>query len=242
MTKNHREIFYSNYNSKFNSIVSRFDEKIIKSLYEHYDYKIYPLIKNYKPESKILELGCGPGHLLGYLKSKNFDNIIGIDISKEQLLIAKSKGLNVLEIDAIKFLSNSLEKYDIIFAFDFIEHFTKEELVLLTSLIYKNLNDNGLVIFRTPNGQGIFAGTIIYGDLTHQTILTPNSIVQLLKQAGFDKINCFENGPIPKNLKGIMRKILWGFFKSFLNLFRLCEIGGTIKILSQDFYAYSIKS
>jgi 2-polyprenyl-3-methyl-5-hydroxy-6-metoxy-1,4-benzoquinol methylase len=241
MSKNYREILYSSYHTSFNSIISSADERILNSLFAHYDYKIFPIINRYNKSSSILELGCGPGYLLQYLETKGFNNCQGIDISPEQIEIAKSKGYEVLQGDAIEFLKTTQKTFDIIFAFDFIEHFTKDELIELTSLIYKNLNSGGVFIIRTPNGQGIFSGTIIYGDLTHQTIFTPNSLIQLLSQAGFNKIECFENGPISKDFKGFIRKLVWKFFKVIVNIFRISEIGGRINILTQDFYAYTVK-
>lgn len=241
MSKNYREILYSSYHSSFNSIISSADEKTLISLFAHYDYKIYPIINRYNKSARILELGCGPGYLLRYLKTKGFNNCLGIDISPEQIEIAKSSGFELLLGDAIQFLKSNQNAFDIIFAFDFIEHFTKDELIELTKLIYKNLNLGGALIIRTPNGQGIFSGTIIYGDLTHQTIFTPNSLIQLLSQAGFNKVECFENGPISKNFKGFIRKLVWKFFKVIVNIFRISEIGGKINILTQDFYAYTIK-
>jgi SAM-dependent methyltransferase len=241
MQKNHRDILYTKYHTSFNSLISLADEKTLKRLYAHYDYKIYPIIKNFNKSASVLELGCGPGYLLQYLKSKGFNNCFGIDLSPEQIEIAESKGHSVIQGDAIEFLKTRQKTYDIIFAFDFIEHFTKDELIELSMLIYDSLNQGGVFILRTPNGQGIFAGTIIYGDLTHQTIFTPNSLIQLLIQAGFKEVKCFENGPLSKDLKGFIRKLFWEFFKFILNVFRISEIGGKINILTQDFYAYSVK-
>ncbi len=241
MQNNHRDILYTKYHSSFNSLISIADEKTLNRLYAHYDYKIYPIIKKFNSSANILELGCGPGYLLQYLKSKGFNNCFGIDLSSEQIEIANSKGNSVIQGDAIEFLKAHQKTYDLIFAFDFIEHFTKDELIELSNLIYDSLNQGGIFIIRTPNGQGIFAGTVIYGDLTHQTIFTPNSLIQLLSQSGFKEVHCFENGPISKDLKGFIRKLFWGFFKFSLNIFRISEVGGRINILTQDFYAYSIK-
>lgn len=241
MKIDHRQFFYSNYVSKFRSFTSTDSEKIIKSLFVHYDYKIFPFIKNFPVNSNILELGCGEGFLLDYLRLKGFNNTFGIDISLEQIKIAKSKNLNVIQTDVFEFLRNSKNNYDIIFAFDFIEHFTKDELLELSQLIYNVLKDGGLFIIRTPNGQGIFAGSIIYGDLTHQTIFNPNSFSQLMYQSGFNKVECFENAPINKNIVGFIRKIIWESFKLIVNLIRISEIGGKTKILTQDFYAVSFK-
>ncbi|MEP0861245.1 MAG: methyltransferase domain-containing protein [Ignavibacterium sp.] len=81
---NHRKILYERYYSEFNSKISSINIKLLKSLYDHYDFKILPFLKLLSPDSKILELGCGPGYLLDYLKLKGFNKIKGIDISIEQ--------------------------------------------------------------------------------------------------------------------------------------------------------------
>lgn len=237
----YRNQLYENYHSKFNSQISKIDAKVIDSLFAHYDHKILPYLNNFKKNSSILELGCGPGYLLDYLKLNGFTNFTGVDISHEQVELAKSKGHNVLLDDVFNFLRNSSDKYDIIFAFDLIEHFTKDELIKLTNLIFNSLSDDGLFIIRTPNGQGYFSGNIIYGDLTHQTIFTPNSLTQLLSNTGFNKIDFIENAPIKKNLMGIVRASLWSVIKLILNITLMIENGGTQKIWTRDFYCFAKK-
>ncbi|MCL6494371.1 MAG: class I SAM-dependent methyltransferase [Ignavibacterium sp.] len=241
MKKDYRIIYYDSYNSTFNSQISQVDSKVLSSLFTHYDFKIFPYLKNFNYDSNILELGCGPGYLLDYLKLKGFTNSFGVDISSEQIEIAKSNGHNVRLDDVFDFLRSSTEKYDLIFAFDLIEHFKKDELLELTSLIYNHLNKNGLFIIRTPNGQGLFSGQIIFGDLTHQTIFTPNSLTQLFSNIGFSNLNFIENAPVKKNLVGFVRTVMWSALKIILNLVMLIEVGGTQKIWSRDFYCVAKK-
>ena len=241
MRKDYRLNYYDSYNSTYNSQLAQVDSKVLSSLFSHYDFKIFPYLKNLSNDSNILELGCGPGYLLDYLKLKGFTNSIGIDISSEQIDIAKSKGHNVRLDDVFNFLRNSTEKYHLIFAFDFIEHFSKDELLELISLIYTHLHNDGLFIIRTPNGQGLFPGQVIYGDLTHQTIFTPNSLTQLFNNVGFSNLSFFENAPVKKNLSGFFRSAMWTIVKIFLNLIMQIEVGGTQKIWTRDFYCVAKK-
>ncbi|WP_337872183.1 class I SAM-dependent methyltransferase [Ignavibacterium sp.] len=241
MTIDYRKKYYDSYYTAFNSQISKIDAKIIDSLFAHYDYKVLPHLNNFAKDSLILELGCGPGYLLDYLKLNGFNNITGVDISREQVELANSKGHHVLLDDIFNYLRNSSDKFDIIFAFDLIEHFTKDELLELTNLIFNSLSDAGLFIIRTPNGQGYFSGHIIYGDLTHQTIFTPNSLTQLLANAGFNNIDFSENAPVKKNLTGIVRATLWSVIKSILNFTLMIENGGSQKIWTRDFYCFAKK-
>jgi 2-polyprenyl-3-methyl-5-hydroxy-6-metoxy-1,4-benzoquinol methylase len=167
--------------------------------------------------------------------------LTGIDISLEQVQIAKSKGFNAIEVDVVKYLEQNSEKWDIVFALDFIEHFNKEELIKLFMLINQNLTDEGLLVIRTPNGEGLFPNSIIYGDLTHQTIFNQNSIIQLLSYSNFSRQFCFENAPVSKNLKGIIRLLLWRALKMILNFIRLIETGQRQKLWTRDFYCLAKK-
>ncbi|MFN3872707.1 MAG: class I SAM-dependent DNA methyltransferase [Ignavibacterium sp.] len=237
----HRNLLYEHYQSGFNSKITRVDKKVLTSLFQHYDVKILPFLKSLNKHSNILELGCGPGYLLDYLKLKGFVNLKGIDISSEQIEIAISKGHNVVVEDLFDYLKKSSDKFDAIFAFDLIEHFTKDELLKLTDIVYNSLNKGGLFFIRTPNGQGIFSGQIIYGDLTHQTIFNPNSLIQLLSNAGFQQVKFFENAPVSKNLIGFIRLLLWKLLRFLLNFLKMIESGGKQDIWTHDFYCIAEK-
>lgn len=81
------------------------------------------------------------------------------------------------------------------------------------------------LFIRTPNGQGLHSTDIIYGDLTHMTIFNPASLNQILKLTGFVNINFFENPPIAKNLKGLIRLMFWKIIKLIANLIKIIETG-----------------
>ena len=240
--KDYRNTIYENYETKFNRVIDNVDEKSIKSLYEHYKIKFMPFLHPFNKQCKVLELGCGPGYLIEFLNKNGFDNIIGIDISPEQIALAKSKGYNVINKDVFEFLRNNDLTYDVVFALDFIEHFTKEELIELSKLIYNRLNNGGILIVRTPNGEGLFPNRIIYGDLTHQTILNQNSLSQLLNYSGFNNFIFIENSPVAKNLKGLLRKILWKIIKLPLNFVKIVETGAPQKLWTQDFICIAKKN
>lgn len=241
MESDFRKELYYKYDSTFKVYISDFDEKSVKKMWKWYDKKYLPLISDFEKNVKILELGCGRGYLLEFLRKNGFENLEGIDISEEQISITKRKGFNVKVSDAINFLNENKEKSKVIFALDFIEHFHKTELFQLFEGIINNLEDGGLFIFHTPNGQTILSPNLVYGDLTHLTIFTPNSALQILKVVGFNKISFIEAGPTRKNLNGLIRLILWKVIKFKHNIIRLIETGSTEKILTQNFIGVAQK-
>ncbi len=236
-----REELYRRYSSTFKEHISEFDEKSVATTLSKYRYQYLPILKEFNKDIRIMELGCGRGIFLEFLINNGYKNVFGIDISKEQIDTAKEQNLNVEEIGVLEYLKSNNEKFDLIFAIDLIEHFHKDELIPLFDGIYNSLKDGGAFVFHTPNGLGINANRIIYGDLTHLTIFTPNSAVQILKLVGFNKIKFFESEPYPKNVNGTLRLLLWKIVKLFLNVIRLIETGGTEKFLTQNFVGVARK-
>ena len=226
---------YKNYVSKFKEFYLNSDAIINKSDWVKYRKKILPLLIGYSKNAEILEVGCGSGLLLQYLDHEGYKNLSGIDISEEQVQKAKARGYNVNTADVSDYLKNKAGKYDIIIAYDFIEHFSKEEIYNLAMIIYNSLKSSGIFIIHTPNGQGITPHKIIYGDLTHLTIFTPDSLFQLLNLSGFKNICSVETGPVIRNINSFIRFILWKIIRMIYNLIRFVETGGFEKILTQDF-------
>lgn len=206
----------------------------VPRLWAWYDRTIKPWIDDLPRSAAILELGCGPGYVLGYLKALGFSNVDGIDLSSEQIAIARELGHRAEVADAHDFLAAHPRKYDAILAFDFIEHFRNEELQRLTSGFRNALTPNGRLILQTPNGQSPFAGHIIYGDLTHGTIFTPGSLQQLLTLAGFERFEFREVGPVARDVRGRLRLLAWRILRMGLNFANKIATGRTYAIWTEN--------
>ena len=211
------------------------------SAWRYFEQKYYGHIRHLSSDAPILEVGCGPGVLLACLKQKGFLCIQGIDISQEQIELAKLRDLPVNCADVFEFLANKVEAFDAVIAVDFIEHFTKEEALSLLALLYRALRKDGVLLVQTPNGQGLFASQIIYGDLTHCTIFTPGSLSQALRLVGFGQIVFGETGPIPKNLQGVFRVVIWKLIKGVLNFARMVEAGKRQQVWTENLICASRK-
>jgi len=192
---------------------------------EWYSRKYLPLLDEVQPTDPILDLGCGHGQFMQFLGQQGFLRVAGIDVSLEQIEIATSHGLNAELADVFEFLAAKAESYRAIVALDFAEHFDKDELVQLLPLIYQALKADGVLLLQTPNGQGLLSQQVMYGDLTHLTVFSPDSLRQLLAFAGFSEIRFYETGPTGKNLSGVVRQILWWIKKLIANAVRLIEAG-----------------
>lgn len=175
-----------------------------------YDY-VYGKLLPADKMAKILDIGCGAGHFLFYLDKKGYKNYKGIDISSDQVEFVKANITEKVEVaDAFDFLEKAKEEYDVIVGNDFIEHIRKEGLIEVMDLIYVALKPNGMVILKTPNMSAPFASISRYIDITHEIGFTEESLTQLLKIAGFQRVECY-----PKIKKyGIKKRLLWWGMKS----------------------------
>jgi 2-polyprenyl-3-methyl-5-hydroxy-6-metoxy-1,4-benzoquinol methylase len=168
--------FYASYNQKQLDAWDRFE---------------MPWLLPYLPADKyafILDVGCGPGLLLGYLDRLAYQNAFGIDISSEQVMAAQAHSEIGNKVRCCDFSDtlNWTQTYNVILAFDVIEHFNADRLLQFPKLCKERLKGTlGSVIIRTANAGCLIAAHGRYIDLTHTTAFTEWSLRQLMALGGF---------------------------------------------------------
>ena len=143
------------------------------------------LNKYLKPNSKILDVGCGAGIPVDeYLVSKGHE-ITGVDISDKQIELAK---INVpqakyfmKDMSEINFEENSFEA---VVSFYAIFHIPKEEHLDLFKKIHKYLKKDG--IFLATLGYEEWEGSEEFHGVTmHWSHYNKDKNLDLVKEAGF---------------------------------------------------------
>lgn len=170
------------------------------------------LYKNVLPRDKnatILDIGCGAGHFLYFLKLKGFRNYYGIDISMQQIEFCKKNISNkVKKVDAFVFLNTIQCQYDLIVAHDVLEHIPKRKTVELLQLIHNSLTENGQFILRVPNMSNPFSIDSRHRDFTHELGFTEKSLIQVLSVSGFSKQKVFSTKTKAKTFKNKVRYLM----------------------------------
>lgn len=203
------------------------------------DYPYYQkIIKEIMPgrmDVSIIDLACGYGALIYSLKSAGYKNVVGIDISPEQVKLAHQLGVKEIECNSIQgYLEDKESVFDIVFLMDILEHLTKEELLTTLDQVYMSMNTKGKIIIHVPNGEGLFGMRTRYGDLTHELCFTSRSIEQALKVAGFRDIRTFEDRPVIHGIRSFFRYLLWEVFTLGPRILLIVETGLFKSILSQN--------
>jgi SAM-dependent methyltransferase len=161
-------------------------------------------------DSPILDVPCGVGYLEHYLLKIGFTKIHAVDLSDEQIRIAKDKleehGLGYdgkVEFhvnDAFEYLSAN-KGFAVIAMIDFLEHLEKERIVEILDLANKALQDGGLLLVRVINADNPMWSRFFYHDFTHETPFTFDSLRQCLSITGFEVIRLdYERLPKPREV------------------------------------------
>jgi SAM-dependent methyltransferase len=220
-----RQELYRRYVSAFASHSSQVDERVLEAYWEWCEHKFLPLLDGLDRGGRVLELGCGPGYMLDFLKRHGFTNAEGIDVSDEQVRRAAERGLTARVADVFEALASEESSLEAVIAIDFVEHFSRDEVLRLFPAVHRALRPGGLLLLQTPNGEGLFSGSVVHGDLTHLTIFTAESLAQALRLAGFHDLAFQETGPVPRGIKERLRVLLWKLVKLAANTIRRIEHG-----------------
>jgi len=179
------------------------------------------MYQGYLPEdksAKILEVGCGCGHFLYFLKKKGYENYQGMDISPQLVDYCKEHiTKNIVQADIFDFLRNKEGVYDCIVAHDVQEHIPKEQMLDFLKLIFVSLKDEGIFISRVPNMSNPFSLDSRYSDFTHEVGFTEKSLYQMLWLGGFRTMEVLPPRKIQvQSFRNFSRKILLGCLHQFL--------------------------
>jgi len=98
--------------------------------------------------SKILDIGCGRGKIMGSLSSKLklINKPIGLDIENHKDF---DKRITFKKTNAIKYLKNNKKKFDLILIKQTIHFFNLKDIKKISTHSYSSLNVGGIILILT---------------------------------------------------------------------------------------------
>ncbi|MCR8456023.1 MAG: methyltransferase domain-containing protein [Crenarchaeota archaeon] len=178
-----------------------------------------------EPNIKILDLGCGHGHILSYLRGNGRD-AYGLDVNVDSLQHRNLRGYFVCgDAHNLPFRDSSL---DVILAFELVEHLKEPEKAL--EEIRRTLKRNGILLLTSPTPKSKSANKP-----GHINVRRREDWVSLLKRLGFKvKIVTYKypirlSVPLPYCLDRLLYETLgrmMGIWKRYLDVTStklLCE-------------------
>ena len=220
----YRTRIYKEYASRMQSAATVFDETEAERWGRAYD----TFLESWLPEKKdaaILDVACGGGKLLHFFKSRGYTDLQGVDISPEQVALSRQVTENITEMNAIDFLEETRESYDLITGLDIIEHFQKSEVLKFLDASYGVLKPGGRIILQTLNAESPWGTHHRYNDFTHEVGFSSNALERLLALVGFFDITSREAGPVVHGVISLGRYVIWKIIWAGLVVWNLAETG-----------------
>jgi cyclopropane fatty-acyl-phospholipid synthase-like methyltransferase len=193
-----RSVFYRHY--------SEHKHWVEGGLTDHID-RFSRTIKRLKlsPSASILEIGFGEGRFLDWAKSKGH-HVEGIEIIPEMVDRARKRG-HVVHLGPIKQVLSDGRRFDLIAAFDVIEHLAVSEILDLLADAECILNPGGRLVLQFPNAGSPFAAPYQIGDVTHQSALSEPALKQISQIKGWVVTQSFNARVTHRTW---LKRIRWG--------------------------------
>ncbi len=213
--------YFADQYAPMNAIDPASDESIRQWLQDskpYYHREVGGLLRH-ATDASVLDVGCGIGGLMDYLISRKYSNVLGIDQSVDQLAVCKKfVSTNVIRKEAIQFLRRQPNKFDLILAFDVLEHIPKNRVLDFLRFSHRALRKGGQILLRTPNAAHLLGSYFRYIDFTHEVAFTPQSLRQVMLEAGLKNV-VVQNAYIGRRrlfaLRNISRLLGWLYSTEF---------------------------
>lgn len=228
----YRHILYDNYSASFG------EQKAHDASVQHAQYEAtYDALPTNR-DAVIADLGCGKGEWLGWMTTKGFTKLTGVDLSPSDIAIARQSdpSRTWVEENVIAFLESQTSAFDLLHAKDIIEHFTKDEFIRFLTAAKNALKSGGELWLLTFNAQSPLSSAIRYGDFTHEIGLTPGSMAQCLRACGFKHISVQGRHYCSNSTNGQIRRFLGQIVFKFARLLLKIRHGDAAKERAIDLH------
>jgi 2-polyprenyl-3-methyl-5-hydroxy-6-metoxy-1,4-benzoquinol methylase len=200
--------------------------------YESYRKDIIPLLP--KHVNKVMEIGCGTGNTLAYLKDNGYcDWTFGVDLFPEAIESAVQKVDEVYQGNIEEMaLPVEKESIDIILCLDVLEHLVDPQKVV--AYLHTLLSPNGIIIASIPNVRHhsvivplVFQNKWEYKefgvlDSTHLRFFVKKTAIDLMQSSGLKLDKVLPNYPGRKD--NLLNKMTLGLMHSFFSVRYLIKV------------------
>lgn len=168
------------------------EKEHLATIYRKRYYLWRSKLKDFLPPNKkapVLEVGCGMGQNLYALRELGYQDVRGIDLSRECVELCQKQNFAVTQVErGSRFYQEHPHKFELVILYDLLEHLDLEEAVKLLQDVSRSLTESGKLFISTPNGDHPFQGHLRYADVTHRFLYNRRSLSQLLRSSGFEPL------------------------------------------------------
>ena len=143
-------------------------------------------LHNRTPFKSILDLGCNDGFSTRWaLDDPHVNRVVGIDLNERAIVSAKALKEEQVFPEVGEYYCASFfdwcpeEQFEVVVAFELLEHFLEPEARRLLEMIHSRLAVGGTAVMSTPNVNGIWGRS--NPDPTHIFLLSATDVAALMK-------------------------------------------------------------
>jgi 2-polyprenyl-3-methyl-5-hydroxy-6-metoxy-1,4-benzoquinol methylase len=175
--------------------------------------------------ARIADVACGIGYALEMLRNAGYANAVGIDLSAEQVEVARRRQLPVERAEALAFLREREGHWDALLALDFLEHLRRDELFEFLDAARFALKPGGRLVIKTPNALSPLASRFRWRDLTHELVYSEHSLRQAFVTCGLRTVTIVGERFRPLTAKAWARSWVAGALRARWRLDLVAELG-----------------
>ena len=145
---------------------------------------------------RIVDLGCGAGEFVLFLKEQGF-SAIGVDNNGSEVARARARGLDVRQAEILAYLKECEEQFAAITLIQVVEHLSPSQIAPLVASAVRCLAPGGVLFFETINARHPLALHGFYTDPTHTRPVSDDYLVYLFQWAGLTSVEIIFTYPNP---------------------------------------------
>lgn len=154
---------------------------------------------------RVLDIGFGNGAFMGWVRDRGW-LCEGLEVNPRLIERATERGY-VAAADLSQLIAKPEWKaYDLITAFDVLEHIDREDLVPFLVSLHTACGPETLLLFRFPNGDSPFSGPVQNGDVTHRNAIGQSMLRQVAELADFN-VAYLGSPPLPMHRATFKRRM-----------------------------------
>jgi len=157
-----------------------------------YAYKFRFIASLIEPRSTVLDIGCGDGSLLAYLKETREALPHGVELSSVACQIARQKGIDVVQADITQDTNGLPEQVDYVVISEVLEHITNPEALLLkvkdrfSKRLFVDIPNTGALNDRLRLLLGRFPKQWVFHASEHIRFWAVSDFLSLCRQLGYE--------------------------------------------------------
>jgi SAM-dependent methyltransferase len=159
-------------------------------------------------DALVLDIPCGHGNLLYFLKQAGYRQVRGYDLEPERVAVAHELGLPAEQGDAWEVLREQ-RGAALVACLDFLEHLDPGRVPEFLALCREALRPGGRFVARLPFTDSILGAHDLFNDVTHKWAANSSVVLELVQQAGFESVEIRDERPVPYKL------VNWGRLAAF---------------------------